>query len=328
MTKSLSFLLLFLFCYVEGYKVLIYSPRFGASHVSFIGKVADILVDEGMNVTILLPIMNPYFDSNGTKLAKTITIDTDPRVVQNYKNSRFKAGVWDNSQTNPLAEKLGMDFLLKNEKFDLGISEVFDLCGLGIFEAIGLKKHIIMQTAIMPDRVGQIFGAPNLPAIVPAYYSHKGMSMNYFERALNLFKTLFGQWWTDSVREAIEEVYKKEFGQKVDLYKKIQEASFVITNTDPLVDFPRPSSERIVNIGGIGVPEPKPLSALWEKVITTRKATVLVSFGTVAQSQFMPGAMKKSLLEAFKRFPDVTFIFKYEEDSHDITISLKAIPTW
>ncbi|TKR61994.1 hypothetical protein L596_026017 [Steinernema carpocapsae] len=116
MRATASCIFLFLLCYVEGIKVLLYSPRFGASHVSFMGKVADVMVENGIDVTVLLPIMNPFFDSNGTKLAKTITIETDPRVVYNFETIEFFTQVWDNSQTNPLAEKLGLDFVRTNVK--------------------------------------------------------------------------------------------------------------------------------------------------------------------------------------------------------------------
>ncbi|TKR61992.1 hypothetical protein L596_026015 [Steinernema carpocapsae] len=334
MNTTLCVAALFLLCSVNGFKVLVYSPRFGDSHVVFMGKVADILVDEEMDVTVLLPILNSRCNSNGTKLAKTLIIDPDPRVTERFKSSFFLSQVWRSSQANPLAQKAGFDFIrdahveqcesnlkqkellkfLETEEFDLGISEVFDLCGLAIFEAIGLKKHVIMQTALMPEKVGQIFGAANLPAVVPAYFSHTGNDMTYIGRIFNLCQSFISCWFTTSVGHGIEEVYTKEFGQKVDLYKKIQEASFVITNTDPLIDFPRPSSERIINIGGIGVPEPKPLNAYWEKVVTARKTTVLISFGTVAQSQLMPEEIKSTFLKTFKRFQNITFIWKYEGD--------------
>lgn len=56
----------------------------------------------------------------------------------------------------------------------------------------------------------------------------------------------------------------------------------------------------------------------WEKVMKLRRKTVLVSFGSVAQSFLMPDEMKRSMLKTFDEFPDVTFIWKYEMDEDNI----------
>uniref|UniRef100_A0A1I8ARP2 glucuronosyltransferase n=1 Tax=Steinernema glaseri TaxID=37863 RepID=A0A1I8ARP2_9BILA len=144
--------------------------------------------------TVLLPKMNKWIHSNGTRLAKTLTVEADPRVTAMLDDNAALARVWE-AETGPwaalgllgvvtrahtfqceknLAETELLEFL-KKEKFDLGISEVFDACGLAIFDEIGLEKHVIMQTALLPEKVAQAFGIPNLPSLVPAYYSDAPM---------------------------------------------------------------------------------------------------------------------------------------------------------
>ena len=49
-----------------------------------------------------------------------------------------------------------------------------------------------------------------------------------------------------------------------------------------------------------------------------KKGVILVSFGTVAKATDMPDETKKVLLETFSNFPDVTFLWKYEDDSHEV----------
>ena len=39
--------------FANGYKLLLYSPKFGKSHVTFMGKIADILVNAGHDVVSL-----------------------------------------------------------------------------------------------------------------------------------------------------------------------------------------------------------------------------------------------------------------------------------
>lgn len=53
---KLASLLLFVCNLCYGYKILVYSPKFGTSHVNFMGKLADILVKAGHEVVGFLHI--------------------------------------------------------------------------------------------------------------------------------------------------------------------------------------------------------------------------------------------------------------------------------
>ncbi|TKR63025.1 hypothetical protein L596_026910 [Steinernema carpocapsae] len=314
-----------------------YNPRFGISHVNFMGRLADILVEEGIDVTVFLPKMNPKVVNNGTKLAKTVTIEGAPSINEFFKNEAFLAHTWVSQSMNPFEQKALMDMVtkihaeqceftlqqkdvmeqLKKEKFDLGISEIFDLCAMGIYEEIGIEKHVLFGGMIW-EKIADMFGAPNLPASVPGLFNDVDNKMGLLGRAGNLLKVEFSKWWLNSMKTGGEQAAERALGRKIDFDEKLAQASFVITNADPLLDFPRPITEKFVNIGGLCVPKPKPLDAYWEKVVTERKATVLLSFGSVAQSFSMPEEMKKAILETFKRFPEVTFIWKYEKDEDEV----------
>ena len=50
----------------EGYKILVFNPRFGASHVSFAGRMADILADAGHDVVVYQPILERTLTKNGS----------------------------------------------------------------------------------------------------------------------------------------------------------------------------------------------------------------------------------------------------------------------
>ena len=51
----------------------------------------------------------------------------------------------------------------------------------------------------------------------------------------------------------------------------------------------------------------------------SKKGVILVSFGTFALSVNMPQNVKKIFLETFKNFPDISFIWKYENEEDGIT---------
>ncbi|TKR63030.1 hypothetical protein L596_026914 [Steinernema carpocapsae] len=341
MTKlSTLFFFLALLRTTNNIKILIYSPKFGASHVSFMGRLADILVEEGMDVTVVAPQMNPWMEPNGTKLAKTILIDPCQSSIDYHMDTSFLESVWVKEQAIPTEQKAVLDRIigihvdqceytlsrkellefLKNENFDLGISEglLFDFCAMGIFEEIGLEKHVLIEPSLLWEYVADLFGAPNSPAVVPGVFTAASNHMTYMERALNLLKIQISKCFGRTLAERYEAVVKKVLGRKINVEEKLSQASFVLINGDPLLDFPRPFTERIVSIGGISVPEPKPLDAYWEKVVSERETMVLISFGSVAQSYTMPKEMKKAILETFKRFPEITFIWKYEKDEDEV----------
>lgn len=50
----------------------------------------------------------------------------------------------------------------------------------------------------------------------------------------------------------------------------------------------------------------------WSSILDLRPRTVLLSFGTVARAHAMPEQYKQTIRETFRKFPNVTFIWKYE----------------
>ena len=50
----------------DAYKILVYNPRFGPSHVSFMGKIADTLADAGHDVVVYQPIFEKSLTKNGS----------------------------------------------------------------------------------------------------------------------------------------------------------------------------------------------------------------------------------------------------------------------
>ena len=59
----------------------------------------------------------------------------------------------------------------------------------------------------------------------------------------------------------------------------------------------------------------------------SKKGVILVSFGSVAQSINMPQEVKQVFLETFKKFPDITFLWKYEKDEHKIAEGYENVVT-
>ncbi|KAF8362849.1 hypothetical protein PRIPAC_89772, partial [Pristionchus pacificus] len=107
--------------------------------------------------------------------------------------------------------------------------------------------------------------------------------------------------------------------------------SLYFMNYEPLLDFPRPSAARVIDIGGVAVSSGhKVLNETWSSIMNLRLRTVLISFGTVAEAHTMPEPFKESIKQAVRAFPDVTFIYKYERPSHNVSRGIPNLieTTW
>uniref|UniRef100_A0AC34QLM8 Glucuronosyltransferase n=1 Tax=Panagrolaimus sp. JU765 TaxID=591449 RepID=A0AC34QLM8_9BILA len=108
-------------------------------------------------------------------------------------------------------------------------------------------------------------------------------------------------------------------GRSYTSLKKIKEAAFVFVNSDEHVDFTMPITPKLIYTGGLGKSHTKPLAQKYVDIFNSaEKGVIYLSFGSVVQSQSMPEAMKKTFLSAFAEFPDINFIWKYENDAHQV----------
>uniref|UniRef100_A0A0N5BYN6 glucuronosyltransferase n=1 Tax=Strongyloides papillosus TaxID=174720 RepID=A0A0N5BYN6_STREA len=107
-------------------------------------------------------------------------------------------------------------------------------------------------------------------------------------------------------------------------------ASFFLVNSNPLLDIPTPKSPKMIDIGGIGIPKPEPVSENFNEILNKRNKTILISFGSIAKSTYMDQEMKDEILKTIQNFPDITFIWKYEtpEDGHGSGIENLVLSKW
>ncbi|PIO58099.1 hypothetical protein TELCIR_20471, partial [Teladorsagia circumcincta] len=83
---------------------------------------------------------------------------------------------------------------LKDEKFDVAITELFDFIGIGVCEAIGLKNIVGAHSAILMEGTSLALGVPVLPSFVPGMGSYRfvELHMKYLPTRLAVFRlTLF-----------------------------------------------------------------------------------------------------------------------------------------
>ncbi|KAK5983174.1 hypothetical protein GCK32_003089 [Trichostrongylus colubriformis] len=166
-------------------KILIYSAPLGFSHIQFMGTIADILHDAGHDVTVLHPVIEAGFVHAVSKKAKRLLVDMPETLSKKFDKKEM--GLW-NLASKSIMGRLEMAIffsnlqqesceylvgdnktmsLLRDEHFDVGISEVFALCGFGLFELINIP-HMIGASAVgVVDSMNEFVEVPIMPSFMP-----------------------------------------------------------------------------------------------------------------------------------------------------------------
>ncbi|KHJ93637.1 glycosyltransferase family 28 protein [Oesophagostomum dentatum] len=319
----------------SSYKILVYNRKSAYSHMNFLGKVADTLVDAGHDVVTLQPVIVPM-GANGTRKSRIIHVELDKKLAADLMGDRKdNAKMWTNNAANPLLVLEHIPFMrgltiattkrilddkelleqLKSENFDVGIAELFDYGGIPVFEAIGLKNIIGAHTlSCLSEATAYAIGVPVIPSFMPASQGITDDSTSFSNRAINLLFTYFSYYFQISIADAAETVMMEKLGKAaVPVWDVVANMSWILTNTEPFLEFAKPTLHKVVDIGGIGVPKPKPLEEKWNKILNLRSRTVLISFGSMVKSKAMPYEYKTAIIELVKSYPDITFIWKYED---------------
>ncbi|KAH7723240.1 UDP-glucoronosyl and UDP-glucosyl transferase family protein [Aphelenchoides avenae] len=306
--------------HVGAHKYLVYNPRFGKSHVLFMGKLADLLAEAGHEVVVYQPIMTTDFNITGSRLPRIVTRDCDVEVpdIESMREQLWDKNYGSFSQMRNMTNKMGKMMAsncdnqladselmgkLAAEKFDLALAEPFDACSYAVFERVKVTKHITVLAGSM--MMGEALGLPSTPSFVPGGMTAAGPNMNYWQRVKNTFGlgAMYFMW--KYMLAPIEEISTKRLGTNYDTFEKLADSSYVFVNAEEHLEYTRPITHKIVYIGGIGVPKKQPLDEA-------------LSFGTVGASHAMPADLKKIFLESFAQFPDVTFLWKYEKPEHRV----------
>ncbi|GMT22732.1 hypothetical protein PFISCL1PPCAC_14029, partial [Pristionchus fissidentatus] len=330
--RLLTILLAVPFFGTDSYKILVYNSKFGHSHSTFLGQIADILVDAGHNVTSLLPILDTSL-RDGTEKSHKIHVQPDPVVKAFYENQEA-VNFFDMDMFSPIApfivssmfannfgrtckrvvEEPGLIEKLRSEQFDVMITENYDICGIGISHAIAPKSVIAATSTFLFGPQFNEFGVETAVSyrhslVMPSFDVH-----SFSSRIWNAISEFVAFTMFRYPRYVVDGVLKERFGPDYpSITKQSGDVAYVLTNSDPLMDSAAPTLARVIEIPGIGAKIPKKLNEYWEAILNRRSRTVLISFGSVAKSVQMPAASKAGILSAIRRFPEVTFIWKYEQ---------------
>ncbi|RCN30630.1 UDP-glucoronosyl and UDP-glucosyl transferase [Ancylostoma caninum] len=260
--------------YVSASNILIWNPLLAHSHVKFLGNIADVLTNDGHNVVCCSPLM------------------------------------------------------------------------LGLYMILGIKNMVMISAFGMLPRMYEIVGMVELPSFMPESYTPYSDDMTFLERLTNFrvyIKLMLHMRQWDSVFWEVFNAKYSGFPAIKEIYG--EKTCLIMANVNEFAETPRPKTNMIRYIGGSTLYDAKPLTKVCtteysrsaavvengcagqslyafknttrldlDKILDERNATVLFSLGTITLSKDMPGWLKNAIVDTFALFPNVTFLWKYEDD--------------
>ncbi|GMS85545.1 hypothetical protein PENTCL1PPCAC_7718 [Pristionchus entomophagus] len=299
-----------------------------------------MLVDAGHEMVMLSVGFDSSVGGPGTKRSRVIEIPqlAKFRDVQKFLNGEGSVNFWEDTAVHQSLqgwcdmqvlyseqcrdEVLQPELLerLKSEKFDAAYVESYSHMSYVLFHLLDINKFAITDSVAINDGWFYYTQSPSNPAYVPTEMGAIAMEkMNFVERLYNTYVYSLVAYFYVRNSVTFQSTIQEKFPDLPPFRDLLGDNSLVFVNSEPLVDFPRPSSSRIIDIGGIVVSSiHEPLNNTWSNIMDLRPNTVFLSFGTFAKAYLIPEQYKRTIVENVKKFPNVTFIWKYERPEHNI----------
>ncbi|CCD64426.1 glucuronosyltransferase [Caenorhabditis elegans] len=331
---KLLFCLFFALC-SDSYNFLVFCPLFGHSHTTFFAKIADTLTYAGHNVTFFTPTIVRKFSK--IQYVKSIThvlqLDPSDRLVklgsmfEEKDVSKFWYRDSSLSEMLPMIDTFNNMFVeqaavisrnlhvlddLKEMNFDVMIFEHFVEPAYLVLDYLEIQKFIPATSLAFDYNMVKSIGEPLMLSTVPLPTSEYSDRMSLPQRLINAINPLiFDNLIPKNKYRSYRPPYAPINTKSIEPF-----CSAVFTNSNPYIDYPRATLEKNVQVGGISVDIDKlksqKVSNEWDAVLNLRPKTVLVSFGSIMLSKDMPINNKITIATVLGKFPDVTFIWKYE----------------
>ncbi|XP_049820161.1 UDP-glycosyltransferase UGT5-like [Aethina tumida] len=317
------FLILLLVNYAHSANIFFFNSLCSKSHFIWNYALASGLIAKGHNVTFFdaFAKQKPETDLYHPVDYKYYTIEGDPEGFPegNLAEQIIFYMVLMGEMCDFVYKSEQLDSILRDKdkyKFDLVITDftIFP-CGVAPLHAFPDIPVVGVTPFLLPPEFSHIFGNNLQPAYIPQYFSVLIDNMSFMERVYNFL----GTYWTEIVYyyywNEFEEAAVKKYGLKHAPYmKNVDRISLLLSNTNPLLDYPQPLPPNIIPVGGLQAKPAQKLPEDLQKIMDNSKDGIIVfSLGTNMRSDKISPEKRKALLEAFKQLKQ-TVLWKFESD--------------
>ncbi|PIO71140.1 hypothetical protein TELCIR_06969 [Teladorsagia circumcincta] len=251
-------------------------------------------------ITILSPVLDPEIETFGNKLpAHTIHLKLEKDATDDWYHLQMKKPAqW----TAPPCTGL----CLKWSDYQLMVEQTYRLCK-------ALVDDDDMMHRLRESKFELVY-SEGLDTCGPVGLSPFSDELSFIERLINfnlhIFFEIYKKWLDGRFWRMFNEKEPGIPAIRDILYEK---TALIMTNVHEFAETTRPRTNMIRYIGGSTIYDPQPLNKELSNVLNERPTTVLFCMGTIVYSKDMPEWMKNVFIETFALFPNMTFLWKYED---------------
>ncbi|CAJ0938176.1 unnamed protein product, partial [Mesorhabditis belari] len=325
-------LLCFVINAISASKIAIFTFEHSNSQAIFNNKLAIALADGGHEVLLVRPVVNSKLTVESLIHAqiKTFTPNNgydyeiyrpfeDVKIKHMFRNSSIFEGFEMSSTFFDLSMHICNNTLsdqalikhLKEEKIDLAFHHHMDFCQMALIQHLNISD--LPPYPALLNSAGQFVPT----SVLPSYVLQTGNEMSFLQRSLNHFvEFLNGHLRLSKQADGQTELARRLLGNHItNLIDFPKTANLVMLSGDPIIEFPIPTTRKVVYIGGLGTrKETKELPKEFENFITDAEKVVVISFGSWTVAKHMPKFWKDALIQLFKNHPKIRFVWSCEEN--------------
>ncbi|GBP64737.1 UDP-glucuronosyltransferase 2B4 [Eumeta japonica] len=343
-----TFLLLcLLYASCHAANILYIIPFTSTSHYIVLRPIGLELARRGHNVTVITshredehPPSYHQVVSDNVKIWELMGMKGRPNVftmVDLSMKEYHKQVLWiGGTATTELAlnSTTVKEFLKKENKFDLVISELF------YQEATYMLAHrygaplVLVTTFGNSMRTNMLLRNPLQLATVLSEIVRIESPTSFIGRLRNLYYSIyeyiFWKYWYLPMQDALVDKYFKDMPRPLPSLEELhQNASLILINSHFSYDPPTAYLPNLVEIGGVHIKEKESkLSEDFQKILDDAKeGIVYVNFGSNVRSSELPLAKKNAFLNVFKKLKQ-TVLWKWEELSLENKPDNVVIKNW
>ncbi|CAG0918708.1 unnamed protein product [Notodromas monacha] len=320
-------------------KILIVAPVSTLSHVFVYSEFAAGLAQRCHHVDLLVPqkasahVKTPNIQQITSPAFKQLSDELFWYHLNEMPSYNYVAGtivfLWYLSHAPRVCERLLQDDVFReylnkpDEEYDLVLisPHIVDDCALAFAHKArraGKPWGHIFSSMLMPW-VGHAFGNPGLGSYKPSAMTTWSTEMTYFQQAVSQITYIFVMnfrhlWSYPRVRKALIEGWDSDVPNLADL----ESTSVISFNNEDLRVFTHqePRVADIIDIGGAHCRPAKELpKELRDWADSKTEGFILFALGSALKSENFPEDAREMFVEAFKRFPEIHFLWKWDHGS-------------
>ncbi|GMT31870.1 hypothetical protein PFISCL1PPCAC_23167, partial [Pristionchus fissidentatus] len=358
-------ILLFIFPSVQSLQILVYSLAIAYSHLDFSSTLIRKLEARGHTVDLIIARLSNVITNNGTHNARTVLNvgysnggpdwTRMPHITRPFSDlpgaDAYAAtlALTYFKYTSQLCEHVltseSIAAHLSAHSYDLALISNYDTCPLilahryGIHRVVGYSPFPVggpesVRTADwIKNQDIYIFqyygGIPDLPI-----YIHDAGGrfeqfdiFNFADRFRNFVRNMFMMSERAQIFRGTNEIARKHYGADfANIYELGKGMFYELTNSHPLLEAPRVTSNRIKYIGGIGFKPAKNITDEYHRILASADAgVVLISFGSQILADAFPSHVVDAFVHTAKNLPQLTFIWRYSKPLQEAPPNLHTV---